>query len=180
MACLLLLLLLLPACWPSSANALPPEWNEEFIHQLRLGVNAAYPYVWGGRGPNVLVFDTKAKQWAKGVDCFFYLYMSARAAAIPGIRIVTAHDMAAGRGNWDSASVPGGLQGAQPGDAIWGTFSEDRPDGHVGALLQDATTGEPGIAHASQSRRRVVWDRIKGNDPWPHTKIRRLTIGDER
>ena len=153
-----------------------------FAGRLRHNANLRIPYVWGGRGPDVLVYDTKAKQWAKGVDCFFYILMSAREARIPGVSIVRARDMALGRGGWHGIDLAHGLRDAnEECDLIYWTWRGQREIGHVGAVLLG-----PSISRSEDRILGVVDAGSKGTGWRPLfnadqvTKVRRLTIGDKK
>jgi len=161
----------------SEANALPPEWKDSFVRELRFGIQQAWPYVWGGRGPDKLVYDTKAKEWARGVDCFFFIYFSAKNAGIPGIQIVTAHDMAQGKGGWKQR--PLALKDVEEGDLGFVTWHKnpDRVNGHVISFLE----GDNGLieaAHASSGLHRTALVSFGPLHKLGNWHFSRLTIGD--
>lgn len=170
---------------------MPPEYTASFVRELHEGVRANYKYVWAGYDPTKIIWDIKKKRFGKGVDCSGWmfremedaLYKAGRKAGVPGVRRTTSSRMARGLDGWDGVDHPGGsaddwLQHADEGDLVFffGDYS------HVGALLRDHATGEPGVAHASSSRGTVL-DPIRGPKIWPEkdfSKIRRLTIGEKR
>lgn len=159
--------------------ALDNGYQDAFTFWLNTGVKKKYSYVWGAYDPTKLTYDTRAKAWKRGLDCSGFIYWAGRKAAIPGIRRTTSYDMAHGGSGWTGDTVSSGLRGAQATDIVWWTLSKDRPFGHVGVLLHNASTGFPGVAHASSSRG-VVMDEIQGWVTKQMVRVRRLTIGDKK
>jgi hypothetical protein len=161
-------------------EALRPEYAEPFEFWLQQGVKANYDYVWGASDPDQLVYDTKKKQKRRGLDCSGYIYWAARKAAIPGVRRVSASDMARGLGGWvgDDLAFGDGMLKIQPLDLAFWTFDPKRANGHVGAFGINPATGFPGVRHASGSRG-VRMDEVWGWVQRDLTKVRRLTIGDK-
>lgn len=181
----MLVLCLSVLCWSvSEGRALSTQYENAFTKALQKRVKANDKYVWGGKNPNRLTFDTKAKEWKKGLDCQGLVLFSAREARIPGVGIVTSRDMARGLGGWVGDDLSGSnaaewLRNTKSTDLVWWTLSKDRPYGHVGVLLHNSATGFPAVAHASSSRG-VVMDEIQGWVIKQMTKVRRLTIGDKK
>lgn len=162
-------------CCSSAANALPDAWQSSFAYHLRQGAKAGYAYVWGGRGPDVLVYDTKAKRWAKGVDCFFFVYMSAKNAGIRGVRIVTSRAAAQGKGGWTGKDIS--LAEVEPTDlgfVIW----HANDGSHMGVFLVGEESALLEYFHASSGKRRVINVPFPPLLPLGEWKFRRLTIGD--
>jgi hypothetical protein len=179
-ACSLLLL-----CFSSVANCLPPQWASSFEKALRLQIERRTPYVWGAKDPERLTYDTKAKQWKRGLDCSGLVYFAGRKAALPGICVRTAHDMGLGSGGWVGVDVL--LTSLEELDLIfWDWAPSDGRIDHIGVLLRDRDC-YPGVAHASGTRGTVL-DRFQppsdGRAPsslWrDYKKTRRLTIGDKK
>jgi hypothetical protein len=164
---------------------MPKAWEESFEYWLQEGVKQHYNYVWGAYDPTQFTYDVHKQIWAKGLDCSGYIYWAARNAGIPGIRRVTAAEMALGRGGWKGIDVRLGMAGkdrlhyVRPLDIAFWTFKPSRKNGHTGAFGVNPQNGFPGVRHASDSRGGIVYDPIK---PWVQsnlTKVRRLTIGDK-
>ncbi len=65
---------------------------------------------------------------------------------------------------------------SQECDMVFWTFSADRPNGHVGALLK-ATLQERVVTHAS-SRHGVIAEPLDNFPAKSLSGLRRLTIGD--
>ena len=161
------------------ANALPPEWKASFARELRFGVQQAYPYVWGGRGMDKPVYDTKAKKMARGFDCFSYVWKSATDAGIFGVNIVRSRDAAEGKGGWTGKDITlDEVDDTDLGFVDW----NDGPGyvEHMGAFGMDEKSGLMKFQHASTGRRHVLSDPFSMLEPLGKWRFRRLTIGDPK
>jgi len=145
------------------AFALAEPYQRSFRDQLTFIIAKHPHYAWGG-----------ASDLEKGLDCSGYLFLAAKWAGIPGITRTTSAKMAAGLGGWASREID--LQRAGACDLVFWTFRDDRPNGHVGALLLDRA-GHRTVTHASQYRG-VVREELNGRLREKMTGVRRLTIGD--
>jgi hypothetical protein len=79
--------------------------------------------------------------------------------------------MALGDAGWVGIDVP--PESATDLDLAFWTFTQRRPDGHVGAFYG----GSLSVTHASY-RRGVVVQPLKGYLQTTLSRVRRLTIGD--
>jgi len=108
------------------------------------------------------------------LDCSGYLFLAAKRAAIPGITRTTSLHMSMGLGGWTGREIS--LDDSDECDLVFWTLADNRPCGHVGALLRD-TNGALKVTHAGV-RRGVVLENLRGPIFPNLTKVRRLTIGD--
>lgn len=125
-----------------------------------------------------LVYDTKAKKWAAGFDCFSYVYFAAKDAAIPGISIVRSRDAAEGKGGWTGKDITlDEIDDTDLGFVEW----NDGPGyvEHMGAFGINEETGLLEFQHASTGRRHVLSDPFSKLEKLGKWRLRRLTIGDE-
>lgn len=150
-------------CAGPDAFGLAEPYRRSLQSQLTFIIAKHPPYAWGG-----------ANDLEKGVDCSGYLFLAAKWAGIPGITRTTSARMAQGLGGWNSRPI--GLRQALACDLVFWTFTEGRPNGHVGAFLADRA-GRRMVTHASQ-RRGVIGEELDGQLLRGVTGIRRLTIGD--
>ncbi len=147
----------------TQALALGASYSTAFEREL-LTIIARHPrYVWGG-----------AETEAKGLDCSGFIFLAARRAGMPVIRVTSAQ-MAQGRGGWIGRDIA--FRDSAELDIIWWTFKPERPLGHLGVLIRHPVYKTPSVTHAS-STRGVVVDFIQGPLLRDLSKTRRLTIGD--
>lgn len=125
-----------------------------------------------------LVYDTKAKKWLRGVDCFSYVYLAAKDSAIPGISIVRSRDAARGEGGWKAKDIT--LDDVDDTDLGFVDWDGDPPVvEHMGAFGMDEKSGLLKFQHASTGRRHVLSDPFSRLEPLGEWRFRRLTIGDK-
>ncbi len=144
-------------------QAFRAEYRNSFKRQLEFIVSKKPRYIWGG-----------SKDISSGLDCSGYLYLAAKWAGIPGVTRTTAYRMAFGLGGWTSRPVA--IDVSQDCDLVFWTFSADRPNGHVGALLK-ATPKERVVTHAS-SRHGIIAEPLNNFPTKSLSGLRRLTVGD--
>ena len=165
-----LLLLAIFLLMSSPADALPKEYQASLKAQYRWMILKHPKYVMlDSIKPNAPIDE--------GVDCSRYLYLVYNWAAVPGIKRVTAYDMALGKGGWKGYDVD--IEDAQELDIIWWTWKgSKRIHGHVGTIWP-WKDGKLVITHSSSGRGVVVdkWEKKLLSDI---SKIRRITIGDEK
>ena len=147
-----------PEAW-----AFAEHYKRSLKSQLHLIIAKHPKYTWGG-----------AKDLDEGLDCSGYVYLAAKWAGIPGVSRTTSFRMSQGFGGWESREIGPGE--ADDCDLVFWTFRENRPEGHVGVLLQD-DRGRHRVTHSS-ARRGVVLDVLRGPLRENPTKVRRLTIGE--
>ena len=157
------LLLALSFAGPEASWAFGKAYRDSFRRQLSFIVSKKPAYAWGG-----------SASIEQGLDCSGYLFLAAKWAGIPGITRTTAHRMSLGLGGWDSN--PARLGQIQECDLVFWTFSAARPNGHVGAFLEDHAGGHK-VTHASTSRG-VISEPFTASLRKNLTSVRRLTIGD--
>ncbi len=143
--------------------ALNESYRRSFMRQLQF-ISAKKPkYSWGG-----------ASDISSGLDCSGYIFLAAKWAGLPGIARTTSSRMALGLGGWSGHNST--LDKAAPCDLIFWTFTESRPNGHVGAVISSG----PDIinfVHASQ-RRGVVSQNMTPPLRQKTTTVRKLSIGE--
>jgi len=157
-------------CWSLALSSAGPEawalgkhYQRSLKRQFNFIISKHPRYLWGG-----------SSDLEKGLDCSGYLFLAAKWAAIPGITRTTSVRMSMGSGGWTGRDIS--LDEADECDLTFWTFADNRPCGHVGALLRDAN-GKLKVTHAGV-RRGVVLENLRG-PMFPNlTKVRRLTIGD--
>jgi len=122
--------------------------KKEFARQLRWSIENPPVYTWGRADDKEA--DCSGYVWNELIKA---IQASAQASGLLVIR-TTAIRMYQGLDGWDVfTQVP--LDDAEESDIVWWTFTDDRPYGHVGALL----LGDNGIlqaAHASFSKKQVI------------------------
>lgn len=143
--------------------ALAERYKKSVKEQYRFIISKHPKYTWGG-----------AEDLNKGLDCSGYIFLAFKWAGVPGITRTTSLRMSMGLGGWIGKDVD--LEVADECDLLFWTFHEHRPNGHVGAFINDPN-GRLKITHASTSKGVVMAD-LKGTLATNLTKIRRLTIGD--
>jgi cell wall-associated NlpC family hydrolase len=142
---------------------LAAHYQWAFRSQLAF-ILAKHPkYAWGGAG------DPE-----KGLDCSGYLFLAAKWAGIPGITRTTSAKMAEGLGGWTSREIT--VRQAKECDLVFWTFRKHRPNGHVGAFLNDGN-GRRSVTHAG-TRNGVVLEALEGQLLERMTRVRKLTIGE--
>lgn len=151
----------------SMAEAIGPQYRESLKRNYRWMIIKNPRYISDCRIPHLAPVS-------RGVDCFRYMYLVYRWSGVPGVGFTTAGRAANGEAGWTGKTIT--LKKAGELDLVWWTFKQNRPNGHIGALLKD-DHGMPGVTHASSSRG-VVLDQMKGWAIKKLTKVRRITIGE--
>ena len=145
------------------ASGLAETYTKSLKKQYEFIISKHPKYTWGG-----------SEDLDKGLDCSGYIFLACKWAGVPGITRTTSLRMSMGLGGWIGRDID--LEIADESDLVFWTFHEQRPNGHVGAFMNDGQ-GRLRVTHASSSRG-VVVDDLHGVLAANLTKVRRLTIGD--
>ena len=107
------------------------------------------------------------------MDCSWYVYTLFYNTGHL-VSYTTAKEMAAGKAGWGKILHDVKIFDVEDLDVIWWTFTENRPDGHVGMTLYDPKSGLNMITHASESHGRVVLVPPSGTLIKDISKVKRL------
>ncbi|MBI5248426.1 MAG: C40 family peptidase [Desulfomonile tiedjei] len=163
LSCLLLFLLSVQFSAGHEAWGLAENYKRSVREQYLFIISKHPKYTWGG-----------AEDLDKGLDCSGYIFLACKWAGVPGVTRTTSLRMSMGLGGWSGKDID--PKDADECDLLFWTFQPHRPNGHVGAFINDRNS-ELKITHASTSRG-VVLEDLHGVLATNLTKVRRLTIGD--
>jgi hypothetical protein len=157
-----------------SAYSLTEQEQEKAIARTQLEVKYGGKYDWGENSLKKAFPDSwQIKRLEPGApgDC------SGKMQAIyywigKFVKRITSVEMAEGKGGWKGKYVA--YAKAPPASIAFFTFKTNRPNGHVGELVDETRDGKNRLAHASYTYNRFMLSDIEESDEngfWTHLTL---------